>query len=146
MKTGSKFLRAKRAQKAFPMATSLMSKSKSALARAAASGQALRRKMADERKEIGAKLTTAGVGAAAPFLHGLVIGSSSTYDGYLPGTVDTATGKGIRTDLVVGGACLAVAIAQPRATYSDAALGAGIGLLGASMGALGEQQGAKMGS
>jgi hypothetical protein len=128
------------------MATSMMKKSKSALARAAASGQALRRKMGEERKEIGAKMTTSAVGAAAPFLHGLVIGSSTNYDGFLPGTVNETTGKGIRTDLVVGGACLAVAIAQPRATYSDAALGAGIGLLGASMGALGEQYGAKMGS
>ncbi|MCK4960204.1 MAG: hypothetical protein KAT00_12410 [Planctomycetes bacterium] len=127
------------------MAQNLMSKSKSALARAAASGQALRRRMTEERREIGAKMTTGAVGAAAPFLHGLIIGSSN-YDGYLPGTVDATTGKGIRTDLVVGGACLAVAIAQPRATYSDAALGAGIGLLGASMGALGEQYGAKMGS
>jgi len=126
--------------------SSLMYKSKSALARAAASGDRLRRRMRDERKEIGSKITTAGVGAAAPFLHGLVIGSSATYDGFLPGTVDANTGKGIRTDLVLGGVALAAAIAQPRATWSDAALGGGIGLLGAAMGQLGEQYGGKMGS
>jgi len=130
----------------FIMAQALMYKSKSALARAAASGQALRRRMAEERREIGSKITTAGVGAAAPFIHGLVIGTSATYSGFLPGTVDETTGKGIRTDLVVGGVALAAAIAQPKATWSDAALGAGIGLLGAAMGQLGEQYGAKMGS
>jgi len=121
-----------------------MSKSKSALARMAQSGQALRRRMAEERKEIGTKIVATGAGAAAPFLHGMAVGSSSAYAGFLPGTVDEATGQGIRTDLVVGGLLCATAIYRPKAQYSDAAMGAGIGLLGAAMADLGEQYGAKM--
>jgi len=102
-------------------------------------GQRNNRRIRDEKKEIAQKVTIATVGAAAPFIHGLAIGMSPNYEGFLPGTVDANTGRGVRTDLVVGGLALAGAIAQPKATWSDAALGTGIGLLGAAMGQLGEQ-------
>ncbi len=121
-------------------------KSRAALARGAASYDRLSRRIRDEKKEIAQKVTIATVGAAAPFIHGLAIGMSPNYEGFLPGTVDANTGRGVRTDLVVGGLALAGAIAQPKATWSDAALGTGIGLLGAAMGQLGEQYGEKVGS
>lgn len=105
------------------------SMSRTALAKLAVSGQSLRKKMREEGQMMAQRLTVGGLGAATALGYGVILGATDwgREGGYIPGT-EGDDGKGIRVDLVAGGLGIAAAIAMPKASWSDAALGVGLGL------------------
>lgn len=104
--------------------------SRTAQQKMAGSYIALRKKMREEGALMAQRLTVGGLATGSALGMGVVYGATEwgREGGYIPGTVDESTGKGIRLDLVAGGLGLGAAIAMPKATWSDAALGVGLGL------------------
>jgi len=102
----------------------------------AAAGLRLKAKMEREGKAMIKTVTIAGVGFGGTAAYGLLLGATDwgRAGGYIPGTYDkdAAPGsdeaKGIRLDLVLGAVGAGAAVAFPMETWSDAALGLGMGM------------------
>jgi len=102
----------------------------------AAAGLRLRAKMEREGKAMVKTVTIAGVGFGGTAAYGLLLGATEwgRAGGYIPGTYDADApagsdeAKGIRLDLVLGALGAGAAVAFPMETWSDAALGLGMGM------------------
>lgn len=107
------------------------SMSRTALAKLALSGQNLRKKMREEGQAMAQRLTVGGLATGTALGMGVIYGATDwgREGGYIPGTVDESTGEGIRLDLVGGALATGASVVMPMASWSDAALGVGLGML-----------------
>jgi len=123
----------------------LANMSRTALAKAAASGVRIRKKFAEEGRLMAQRLLVGGVAGGTSFEYGMLLGDTEwgKVGGYIPGTVGD-DGKGIRLDLIAGTLLTGLSVAQPKATYSDMALAGGLGMLLPALSDLGKDVGARI--